>query len=122
MALAEHGIALNPSELNRQLKANDGYTERGWIKWDAVEKISSGKVRIDSPSQPTNQTIDSALSAGFPVIVKFMLRPEVYHWVLLVGSDKEGYLMKDPLGDGTKIDSFASLNREILSVRIVGKL
>jgi hypothetical protein len=32
MALAQHGIQIDPGELNRKFKEADGYTSRGWIK------------------------------------------------------------------------------------------
>jgi ABC-type bacteriocin/lantibiotic exporter with double-glycine peptidase domain len=121
MALAQHGIAFNPAELNQSLKAADGYTEQGWIKWDVVRTISANRVRIDIPEHPTHRDIDAALAAGNPVLVKILLRPGVFHWVLLVGREGREYLMKDPLGDGKSLGVLSSFHSDILSVRIVAK-
>lgn len=122
MALAQHGIAMTPSELNRKHIQTDGYTERGWIKWDAVEDVSQKRVRIDIPEKPTHRDIDQALAVGNPVLVKIVYRPGVLHWVLVVGRDGREYLMKDPLGDGRNLGLLSAYNSDILSVRIVTKL
>jgi len=72
MALAQHGIVLTPAELNQKLIQVDGYTERGWIKWDTLRDISQKRVRIDIPEQPSHRDIDAALAAGNPVLVKIL--------------------------------------------------
>jgi hypothetical protein len=121
MALSQHGITLNPSELNRKLKEHDGFTEQGWIKWDAIAAVSEKRARVELPSQPSHRDIDEALSAGCPVLVKVFLRPGVHHWVLLVGRDQKEYLMKDPLGDGKSLVPLSSIGSDIYAVRVVRK-
>jgi len=121
MALACHGIELNPLELNRKLKEIEGYTFRGWVKWDAVRQVSRDQVRVELPQQPTNQDIESALEGGSPVLVKVLLKSGVQHWVLLVGRDGKEYLMMDPLGDGNGLAPLSSLGSDILAVRFVRK-
>lgn len=122
MAFAQHGIMFTPAELNQKLIEADGYTERGWIKWDAVEEVSHKRVRIDIPEKPSHRDINQALAAGNPVLVKIVYRPGVLHWVLLVGREGREYLMKDPLGDGKTLGLLSAYNSNILSVRIVAKL
>lgn len=122
MALAYHGIDLPPLVLNRRLAETGGYTENGWVKWVAVEKVASGKIDIALPQNPTHADLDAALRAGSPVLVKVFLAPGVQHWVLLVGRDGKDYLMKDPLGDGHSITPLSALRSDIYSVRIVRKL
>jgi len=122
MALAQHGIVLNPAELNQKLIQADGYTERGWINWDTLRDISQKRVRIDIPENPTHRDINAALAAGNPILVKILYRPGVLHWVLLVGRDGREYLMKDPLGDGKNVGVLSAYHSDILSVRIVAKL
>lgn len=122
MALAQHGIVLNPAELNQKLIQADGYTERGWIKWDVVGEVTQKHVRIDIPESPKHRDINQALAAGNPVLVKIVYRPGVLHWVLLVGRDGREYLMKDPLGDGKTLGLLSAYNSDILAVRIVTKL
>ncbi len=122
MALGQHGIALDPSELNGKLKQADGFTERGWIRWEALEKITDRRVCVDLPRRPSHRVIEDALRAGCPVLVKVLLRPGVYHWVLVVGREEKEYLIKDPLGHGTSLDRLSSYGSDILAVRIVRKL
>ncbi|HSI12917.1 MAG TPA: cysteine peptidase family C39 domain-containing protein [Chthoniobacter sp.] len=122
MALAQHGIVIDPAELNQKLIQADGYTERGWIKWDAVSDVTQKRVRIDIPENPTHRDIDRALAAGNPVLVKIVYRPGVLHWVLLVGREGREYLMKDPLGDGKTLGVLSAYDSDILSVRVVAKL
>jgi hypothetical protein len=122
MALAHHGVALDPLELNRKLKEADGYTYRGWVKWDALRRVSGERLRVDLPQKPSNRDVEAALGAGNPVLVKVVLRSGVQHWVLLVGRDQKEYLMKDPLGDGRSLEFLSSLGSDILAVRIVTRM
>ncbi len=119
MALAQHGVALNPAELNRKLQDGGGYTEQGWVKWDAVRGVTGGRVAVELPAHPSQEDIDTALAAGNPVLVKVYLAPGVQHWVLLVGREGREYLMKDPLGDGKSLGLLSSLGSDIFAVRIV---
>jgi hypothetical protein len=119
MALAQHGIECTPAELNRTLKAIDGYTSKGWVWWAAIEQATRGRVRVDVLRRPTHRDINKALAAGNPVVVKVAPPGMTQHWVLLVGRDGHEYLMKDPL-DTTRIKKPVSLlGSDILAVRVV---
>lgn len=122
MALAHHGVMANPAELNRQLKAADGYTHRGWVKWDAVSRVTDGRLRVILPQDPSHLDIETALAEGSPVLVKVLLRSGYQHWVLLVGRDQREYLMKDPHGDGRSLMALSSLGSDILAVRVVRRM
>ena len=119
MAMAQHGLALNPAELNRKLKEAGGYTEKGWVKWDQVQNATGGRIAVELPPSPSHEIIEKALEAGNPVLVKVYLAPEVQHWVLLVGREGTEYLMKDPLGDGKSLRPLSSYGSDIFAVRIV---
>jgi len=119
MALEHHGIHATPAELNAQLKAADGYTDRGWVKWEAVEAVTGGTVRIEAIDAPTTQHIDAALAAGCPVIAKVLLGGVQQHWVLIVAKEGDDYLAKDPLGDGASLDKLLKYRSGIQAVRIV---
>lgn len=122
MAMGHHGIEITPPELNQKLIGVDGYTYRGWVKWDAIRQISNERVKIELPANPTHQDIETALANGDPVLVKVPLRSGIQHWVLLVGREGNEYLMKDPLGDGKNLRNLSSLGGDILAVRIVKKI
>jgi len=121
MALAHHGIDLNPAQLNRALKECGGYTSRGWVKWDALRRVTKGAVRVRIPVRPTPADIERALDEGNPVIVKVLLASGIQHWVLIVGREKTEYLIKDPLGSGRTLDPLSKFPSDILAVRIVEK-
>jgi len=127
MALAHHGVDLDPGKLNRALIERGGYTSRGWVKWDAVRQITSGKVRVRIPRSPAPSDIREALAAGSPVIVKVRLRSGILHWVLVVGLRDGGaggggeYLIKDPLGNGEGLEPLSKFGSDVLAVRIVEK-
>ena len=107
--------------MNRALARHDGFTPRGWVIWAAVGPVSGGKVRIRIPDAPDPDDLLDALRAGNPVIVKVRLRSGIQHWVLVVGRAEGDDLIKDPLGDGKRLDRLSKFGSDILSVRIVEK-
>lgn len=126
MALAHHGIDLPPNLLNELLKANDGYTQRGWLKWNTVSKITNSRdwnnqIRFYIPNKPSTTIIDAALQAGEPVIAKILLNDRIYHWVLIVGKEGNDYLVKDSLGDGQSLDKLSKFKSKIYAIRVVKK-
>jgi len=121
MALDHHGIAMTPGELNAKLKAHDGYTERGWVKWDAVSTVTGGAVRVQVPRTPSAQRIDSALAAGHLVIAKVLIWRVTQHWVLIVAKDGDDYAIKDPLGEGRSLEKLSKYRSGVEAIRIVKK-
>ena len=121
MALEHHGIHVTPAELNARLKAADGYTDRGWVKWHTVSTVTRNAVRIQVPKTPSPQRIDAALAGGSPVIAKVLISRVTQHWVLIVGKDGEDYLIKDPLGDGEALERLSKYSSGVQAIRIVRK-
>ena len=107
MAMEYCGIEIDPGELNKRLKENDGYTDKGWIKWFTTAEVTGNKLIIEMPSEPSTDKIDETLKLGFPVIAKGLTSwSKTSHWVLIVKKDGDDYLIKDPLGNGKKLDKF----------------
>ena len=121
MALESYGVAFTPKTLNDALKANGGYTRRGWLVWSAVEKVSDGKASVRALDQPTHADLDAALQARQPVLIKVFIEKIIPHWVLLSGKDGTNYLMRDPLDESKSLKPVASYGSEIFGVRIVEK-
>jgi ABC-type bacteriocin/lantibiotic exporter with double-glycine peptidase domain len=119
MALDRFGVRLSPAELNHALKTHNGYTARGWIKWDAVVAVSEGKVRVESISAPTHHDIDAALKNGELVLAKMFLNRVIPHWVVVVGKDGTDYLIRDPMGDGHRLEALTKFHSDIYGIRIV---
>ena len=119
MALAQHGIDLTPSELNRALKKADGFTAKGWLFWPAVAQVTGGRARAEILWRPTLRQIEEALAAGNPVVVKIAPPPMIQHWVLLVGRDGRDFLVKDPLDGPGRTKVLSALGSPILAARVV---
>ncbi|MCK4766597.1 MAG: C39 family peptidase [Candidatus Aminicenantes bacterium] len=121
MALAHYDIDIAPGKLNKLLVQNNSYTKKGWLIWDKVSEVLTGRIKIEVPCFPTYSRIDRSLKSGIPVLVKVMLRKSVPHWVLIVGKDNREYLIKDPLGDGKSIEKLSKYNSNIYSIRLIEK-
>ena len=119
MALEHYGRPFTPQTLNEALKANGGYTRRGWLRWDAVAKISEGQVFVRLFDRPTHADLDSALQARHPVLIKVFINRVVPHWVLVVGKEGTEYLMRDPLNEARTLTRVSSYQSDIYGVRIV---
>jgi hypothetical protein len=122
MALAHHGIEMTPAQLNEKLKAGDGYTEQGWLKWNKITELTGRKIRIEIPQRLSHEVIDKALKARQPVIAKVFLNRVITHWVLIVGKSGLDYLIKDPLGDGRTLETLSKFGSDIYAIRIVVKV
>lgn len=119
MALDHFGIHWTPKELNNQLKTHDGYTWRGWLKWQAVSSITGNKIAIETVRKPSHADIDAALTNKFPVAAKLLINGTIPHWVLIVGKQGTNYLMRDPLGNGHSLEPVSKYESDIFGVRIV---
>ncbi|MBW8017684.1 MAG: hypothetical protein FVQ82_16030 [Planctomycetes bacterium] len=119
MAMEYCGINIDPGQLNKRLKENSGYTDKGWVKWFTTAAVTGNKLTIEMPKKPYSKKIDETLKLRYPVIAKGLTRwSKIPHWVLIVAKDKDGYLIKDPLGDGKKLDKFSKYGDQIQSIRI----
>ena len=122
MALTFLGFETDPGRLNRLLKEARGYTERGWIKWSAIEELTKGKIRVQIPEQPTHEQISRALAGRKPVLAKVMLPVGIEHWVLISGRAGREYFVNDPLERSGKADLLSRYGSDILAVRIVERV
>jgi hypothetical protein len=118
MALAYYGIDLPPLQLNELLKANNGYTSQGWLKWQTVSQLTYSQIDFMISDQPRTAMIDAALQLGQPIIAKILLYGIFPHWVLIVGKNGPDYLVKDPLGDGKSLNQLSHQQR-IYAIRVV---
>lgn len=119
MALEHFGAHYTPKELNDQLKAKDGYTWRGWLKWQAILSVTGDKITVEAVRKPSHGDIDTALKNRYPVIAKLLINGTIPHWVLIVGKQGTNYLMRDPLGDGHSVEPVSKYESDIFGVRIV---
>ncbi|MHC4388581.1 MAG: cysteine peptidase family C39 domain-containing protein [Planctomycetota bacterium] len=119
MALEHCGFEVDPGHLNELLKANNGYTRRGWVKWYTLSKLTANKISIELPAKPSFDLIDSTLRDGHTVIAKIFIRQKIPHWVLIVEKDGDEYLIKDPLGNGKTLEKLSKYKSDIHSIRML---
>ena len=66
MALAFYGMDVDPQRLNRFLAEYNGYTERGWLYWEAAAEYEPGKVRHAYEDLPSFRLMDWSLLTQVP--------------------------------------------------------
>ncbi len=103
MALAFYGMDVDPQRLNGFLSQCNGYTERGWLYWEAAAEFEAGKVRHVYEDLPSYRLIDWNLLKGNPVIVRIRPHGGGTHFVLLVGKQGWEYIAQDPGSGGRKV-------------------
>lgn len=115
------GESTDPKAFNRELIANGGYTDQGWLVWSAVAKVFQKRVEAISTPLPSHETLDSALEQGQYPIIKFILPAGIPHWVVVVGKEGLDYLIYDPLVAIAEPVPLSRRASAIYSVRIVRK-
>ena len=63
--------------------------------------------------------MDQALTNHQPVIAKVYIKSVIPHWVLVVGKDRDDYLMRDPLMDEDTIGHLSDYDSKIYAIRIM---
>lgn len=103
MALAYYGMSVDPQRLNGFLSQYNGYTERGWLYWEAAAEFEPGKVRHVYEDLPSYRLMDWNLLKGNPLIVRIRPFGRGTHFVLLVGKQGWEYVAQDPGSGGRKV-------------------
>jgi hypothetical protein len=110
-------VPCTPRVLNQRLKRLDGYTWRGWLRWQAVADSSAGRLRLTYAGGAEHGRLDACLRAGIPAIVRVPLR-RLGHWVVVVGKRGRDYLVNDPLGTAPGPVPLASITDRIQAMRV----
>ena len=103
MALSFYGMNVDPQRLNRFLSDYNGYTDRGWIYWEAAAEDEPGKIRHAYEDLPSYRLIDWNLIKGNPVIVRIRPHGKGTHFVLIVGKTGWDYIAQDPGSGGRRV-------------------
>lgn len=103
MALGHYGIHANPQQLNRFLSSHGGFTEQGWIYWEAAAEFEPGKIRHAYEDLPSYRLMDWNLLTRNPVIVRIRRPGGGTHFVLVVGKVGYEYIALDPGAGGRKV-------------------
>jgi len=120
MALTNLGFQTNPKDLNQRLTQTDSYTDRGWLIWDGIRRVTGGRAvatyydKVDAP------TIDGCMRRGEYPMVQFFLPNGRSHWAMIVKHDARGYHMRDPLRISEKPLIFPAGVNGYRAVRCIG--
>jgi hypothetical protein len=102
MVLGAFGFDTDPGRLNKKLTANKGFTENGWIIWEAVAATTGGKIHKAYEDLPSFKILDEELRTGNPVIARLRTSGGTTHFVVLAGKRGFDYLCLDPGAGATK--------------------
>jgi|UniRef100_UPI003783D8B9 hypothetical protein len=122
MATSNLGVKLTPKELNERLKKVDGFLPQGWVVWNAMPKVTEGKLTADYHQKPSHAVMDEAVESGAYPVVKYFLLGGIQHWCVIVGKDDEEYLARDPLRDDKEPVPLSALTEKIYAVRVIRKV
>lgn len=91
---------VTPQMMQQRLSEQQGFTSRGWLIWDKVSDATNGAARARYFNEARHENIKACIDADSYPVVKINLHGVVIHWVLIVGTTKDDYLIRDPLSGG----------------------
>jgi len=93
--MCQYGADTDPGRLNRALYENGVYNEDGDILWERLKTLGFSHQYQNDFSAPV---IERLLQDGQLPVVKVKYKGKgAFHWVLIVGSNKDDFLIMDPL-------------------------
>jgi hypothetical protein len=96
MVLSSYGVDTDPGRLNEQLKENDGFEKKQWIKWETAAEVTGNVARKAYEDPPSFRLIDEQLRRGNPVIIRVNSKSGGTHFVVIAGKQGYEYLILDP--------------------------
>jgi len=120
MALTNLGFQTNPKDLNKRLTATKSYTNRGWLIWDGISRVTDGRAKATYYDKVDAATIDTCMMRGDYPMVQFYLPNGRSHWAMIVKHDARGYHMRDPLRVSEKPLIFPAGIKGYRAVRCIG--
>lgn len=120
MALTNLGFQTNPQDLNERLTQTKSYTNRGWLIWDGIRRVTDGRAKATFFDKVDAPTIDTCLREGDYPMVQFYLPSGRSHWAMIVKHDARGYHMRDPLRTSNKPLIFPAGIKGFRAVRCIG--
>ena len=110
---------MTAGQLNEVFSREDVYTESGAVIWNKIQEAVPGTICYVADTVNKNE-IDQLLADGiFPVVKVRMGGVGAWHWVLLTGTDENGYVCMDPMGEAEVPVSLSEFQDRVYSVRAV---
>jgi len=107
-------------DLNQRLTKTDSYTDKGWLIWDGIRRVTEGRAVATYYDQVDGPTIDGCMARGEYPMVQFYLPNGRSHWSMIVKHDARGYHMRDPLRVSEKPLIFPAGVKGYRAVRCIG--
>ena len=112
-------LYMTAGQLNEVFSREDVYTESGAVIWNKIQEAVPGTICYVADTVNKNE-IDQLLADGiFPVVKVRMGGVGAWHWVLLTGTDENGYVCMDPMGEAEVPVSLSEFQDRVYSVRAV---
>ncbi|TYQ18352.1 UNVERIFIED_CONTAM: peptidase C39-like protein [Acetivibrio alkalicellulosi] len=91
------GYETDPKQLNKEFSLNDVYTGNGEVIWYKINEVIP-EIDYTYKRAFSRRTIENYLKQGLLPIVEVKFNTTgIFHWVLIVGSNNEDFLIFDPL-------------------------
>lgn len=115
----QKGQNITPKELNQLFSDYDVYNANGDIVWanipNAVEPVETYV-----PRNPDADTIEAFVEEGRYPVVKVKYKGNgAWHWVVLIGSDEDGFLCMDSLNEEKSPQPLSVHGSRVYSMRMV---
>ena len=110
---------VTPGELNRLFTEREVYNASGDIVWGEIGKaLPNSSVNVES--SVSSKKIDEWLKKRIYPLARVKNNGNgASHWVLIVGSDSDGYLCMDPLRSGSEPVPLSVHGNKVYSIRSV---
>ncbi len=113
------GFSMTAGELNAAFSEGGVYTDSGAVIWGNISSVLPDTECIVADKVKAEE-IDALLQQGiFPVVKVRVNGVGAWHWVLLVGSDENGYLCMDPMSETEEPVSLGIFRNRVYSMRAV---
>ncbi len=121
MQAAGQGLSfeLTAGELNEAFSEAEVYTESGAVIWGRIPLAVPGTESLVMDSVDGEEIARLLEDGIFPVVKVRMKGVGAWHWVLLTGSDANGYLCMDPMSDTKEAVSLSEFHNRAYAVRAV---
>ena len=115
---------ITPQILETRLSDAGGFTDRGWLIWSKVQAATDNQVTAKYYDSPRYEDINSCMAAGNYPVIKIKLYDSIVHWVMIIGTSKDEYLIRDPLvGEAAAgLIALSTRSSDIYSVRCIMKV
>lgn len=121
MQAADKGLDfyMTAGQLNEVFSGEDVYTENGAVIWSKVPEAVPGTTCYVADTIEEKE-IDRFLADGiFPVVKVRMGGVGAWHWVLLTGTNGDGYVCMDPMKEAKEPVPLSAFQDRVYSVRAV---